>query len=299
VAFGQKIVGTTSAKTLTIANTGDELLEGTLAITGDGALSISATDLSVSGGASADVTVTFAPATVGTYAATITITSNDADEPEVSVAVTGAGVEEITGPGVIGATIVKARMTFDTTIDVTDQTAVDTFVGQLKQILADLLGISIGRISVISVTEGSVVVDYKITNTGGAEGEPTAAAALTSLQAAVDDQTTDEFADLAPLTSLADQSETVSLVPEDVNCDAILGCFSRGPSATVGFTDFFAFADVFGASVGDLLYDAKYDISSATPNEADGTIDFFDFFRFADDFGKTVANADEIIAALE
>ena len=71
--------------------------------------------------------------------------------------------------------------------------------------------------------------------------------------------------------------------PVDANGEPILGWFAR-TSDTVGFDDFFLFADHFGLGEGEEGYDPLFDI---VVNMA---IDFDDFFRFADDFGKVVNN---------
>ena len=160
------------------------------------------------------------------------------------------------------------------------------------------MGVSPDRIVITAVTEGSVIVDFKITQTGGEATEPTAAEALAVLVADVADETTDEFAPLAPLSAMADETAAVSLQPVDAGGVALLGWFTRGPEATIGLADLFAFAPAFGASVGDALYDAKFDLDGPD-SEPDGTIGLADLFKFAPEFGKTVANADEIIAALE
>ena len=51
---------------------------------------------------------------------------------------------------------------------------------------------------------------------------------------------------------------------------------------TVGFSDFLAFASVFGSQQGDAGFDARFDL------DGDGAIGFPDFVAFAADFGKTV-----------
>ena len=67
----------------------------------------------------------------------------------------------------------------------------------------------------------------------------------------------------------------------DADGNRILGLF--GANNRVDFDDFFVFADHFGMTVEDDLYDAAFDI---VPNNA---IDLDDFFAFADNFGRVVA----------
>ena len=50
----------------------------------------------------------------------------------------------------------------------------------------------------------------------------------------------------------------------------------------VGFSDFVQFAGVFGSTLGDGRYQAKYDL------DRDGMVGFSDFVVFAEDFGKSV-----------
>lgn len=49
----------------------------------------------------------------------------------------------------------------------------------------------------------------------------------------------------------------------------------------VGFSDFLAFTEVFGAVVGDARYDVRFDLTT------DGTVDFQDFLVFSAAFGTT------------
>ena len=53
----------------------------------------------------------------------------------------------------------------------------------------------------------------------------------------------------------------------------------------VGFTDFVLFADRFGSTRGDGIYEVKYDL------DVDGAIGFADFVIFARDFGKEVSSS--------
>ena len=64
---------------------------------------------------------------------------------------------------------------------------------------------------------------------------------------------------------------------------ANLGDFDN--DGTVGFSDFFVFADKFGLGAGDVGYDAIYDLDGSTP------IGFSDFFIFADLFGTNYSSS--------
>ena len=64
---------------------------------------------------------------------------------------------------------------------------------------------------------------------------------------------------------------------------ALFGLF--GADNSIGFDDFFIFADSFGLTAEDTGFDPAFDLS---PN---ATIDFEDFFVFADNFGRSTAAA--------
>jgi len=74
-----------------------------------------------------------------------------------------------------------------------------------------------------------------------------------------------------------------TLQPVDASGQPVLGWFDPGDD-TVGFNDFFLFADHFGFVEGEAGFDALFDLNG------DFRIDFDDFFLFADHFGRVVAN---------
>jgi hypothetical protein len=96
LAFGDVTVGTTSApRTLTVSNTGTATLTGTIALAAGTSteFAVSPTAFSIpAGGASVSVTVTYAPAAVGGDTGSLLVSSNDAANPTVAVALSGAGV---------------------------------------------------------------------------------------------------------------------------------------------------------------------------------------------------------------
>jgi hypothetical protein len=75
--------------------------------------------------------------------------------------------------------------------------------------------------------------------------------------------------------------------PEGV---AINGLF--GADNTVGFDDFFLFADNFGLTDADLAFEPAFDLV------ANAKVDFEDFFLFADSFGKVANVAGKIIPTM-
>lgn len=197
-------------------------------------------------------------------------------------------------PDIVIVKRAKARMSFDVAIDVTDSAALETFTADFIALVASLLGIDPARISVTSVTQGSTIVDFEIADEEVDTGAPAADAALSQLLAIVADDTEDEFTSIGPVLNLGDESTEVVIViplPLDADGNIVLSWFSRG-GTTVGFDDFFLFADNFGRAQGDEGYDGSFDIV------ANSQVDFDDFFRFADDFGKPIANASEIQALL-
>ena len=96
--FRNVVVGVPRTKILTITNAGEIDLTGDLALTGDGAFAISETDLMLAPGAALNVDVTFTPDAVRAFQATITITSNDPNDPEVAVDLDGNAANPADAP---------------------------------------------------------------------------------------------------------------------------------------------------------------------------------------------------------
>jgi hypothetical protein len=94
LAFGTVAVGTPSSQTFTISNQGTAALTGTIArAAGTSAeFTFSPATFDVAAGGSLDVTATYTPAGAGGDAGSLVVSSNDASNPTVSVAVSGAGV---------------------------------------------------------------------------------------------------------------------------------------------------------------------------------------------------------------
>ena len=90
--FGSLFVGATSIKTLSVTNEGTDVLTVVSAsfdhpdFTGD------TTGFTLAVGESRTVTVTYAPSTAGSAGATLTLASDDPDEPEIAVSLAGVGV---------------------------------------------------------------------------------------------------------------------------------------------------------------------------------------------------------------
>jgi len=91
--YGPVFIGAMPGQTLVIANQGTDDLSVTDIVSDNGDYTVDIANFSVNPGASQEVEVTFAPSVAGVIAGTLTILSNDADEPAVTVALTGTGVE--------------------------------------------------------------------------------------------------------------------------------------------------------------------------------------------------------------
>jgi hypothetical protein len=190
-------------------------------------------------------------------------------------------------------------MVFDRELP-TEQVDLDALRDQIIAALSEAMGIPISRFVDVVLTEGSVIVNFTITQTVTEEGEPTAAEAVATLEAVIaDTATANVITDIAPVASIVDNSETVVLQPEDANGFPVLGWFTRGADGRVGFDDFFLFVAKFGSVTDDADFSAQYDLTGRSSSDPDGLVGIDDFFTFAANFGKIVANADQILAALE
>jgi hypothetical protein len=77
---------------------------------------------------------------------------------------------------------------------------------------------------------------------------------------------------------------------KDVSGNFVMGLF--GADNSVGFDDFFIFADFFGLTAADAAFDPAFDLN---PNNR---IDLDDFFVFADYFGRGVNSASRVVPML-
>jgi len=91
LSFDMVTVSESSQKTFTIKNTGTAVLNITSITAPDGFTVDKSTSFSVSANDSQVVTVTFSPTAVKSYSDIITIDSDDPDEPQVTVSVSGTG----------------------------------------------------------------------------------------------------------------------------------------------------------------------------------------------------------------
>jgi len=79
----------------------------------------------------------------------------------------------------------------------------------------------------------------------------------------------------------------------DSQGNVVQGLF--GSDNTVGFDDFFMFADNFGITAADEVFEPAFDLS---PNAGLPRVDFDDFFVFADNFGRSIQAAGKVVPML-
>jgi hypothetical protein len=77
---------------------------------------------------------------------------------------------------------------------------------------------------------------------------------------------------------------------KDASGNLVMGLF--GADNSVGFDDFFIFADFFGQTAADVTFDPAFDLSQ------NNRIDLDDFFVFADYFGRGVNSASRVVPML-
>ncbi|MBT4501038.1 MAG: hypothetical protein HOC74_25130, partial [Gemmatimonadetes bacterium] len=93
-------------------------------------------------------------------------------------------------------------------------------------------------------------------------------------------------ADRARSARAVDNAQT----PVGADGSPVLGWFDPVDD-TVGFNDFFLFADHFGFIDGESGFDPLFDL------DGNHRVDFADFFLFADYFGRKVVNYDAIVGS--
>ncbi|MEE9268622.1 MAG: DUF4350 domain-containing protein, partial [Candidatus Krumholzibacteria bacterium] len=89
--YGAVLVANSKRDTLRVANEGAELLEVSVALSGTN-YNVDTPAFTVAAGARRDVVVTFTPGSEGPAAATLTLTTNDPDEPTVVITLDGTGI---------------------------------------------------------------------------------------------------------------------------------------------------------------------------------------------------------------
>jgi len=97
-------------------------------------------------------------------------------------------------------------------------------------------------------------------------------------------------ADNITATELERTSMAIRNNVKDASGNLVMGLF--GADNSVGFDDFFIFADFFGQTAADVAFDPAFDLN---PNNR---IDLDDFFVFADYFGRGVNSASRVVPML-
>ncbi len=103
--FGIVNVGDSATKTLTVSNVGDAWLIVNDVCSDNPVFSVDTAAFSVIPGSNHQVMVTFKPSTPGVQIGTLAITSNDPDEPTVTVALRGAAMTGVAEDGIIPGAI--------------------------------------------------------------------------------------------------------------------------------------------------------------------------------------------------
>ena len=280
IAFGVQELGVGATDSFTITNTGGLDLVVTLALAGDDAFAISSTGETLGEGESVDIEVVFTPTASIDYSGTITIATNDVDNPEATVTLSGTGAPP---------TVPRLELSDD--------------------------AIDFGAITVGDDADETLT----ISNTGGADltssialaGDAAFSLEIDGVAVAAGDSL--DLADLAPGGSVditvefaagdtVDYTGTITVTSNDADAlevtVALSGSGQVGPvcktalnadgDTLVGFLDddddvdlfdFFLFADAFGTEEGETGHDPCADFNE------DDTINLFDFFLFADSFG--------------
>ena len=122
--FGKVVLGGSSALSLTITNEGTEDLVVTSIAVDNRAFAVDTESMTLMADSSAAVSVTFMPGTEGEITGTLTISSNDADDPTLDVPLSGTGanveatVTVMDGYGDPGTTGNKVSILLDNSLDV-------------------------------------------------------------------------------------------------------------------------------------------------------------------------------------
>ena len=92
VVFGDVETGQSTTQVVTISNSGGVELSVTGISSSDDPFAVSIGSFVVTGGGRQEITVTFTPNTEGTHDGTLTVTSNDDDEPTLVIDLSGTGI---------------------------------------------------------------------------------------------------------------------------------------------------------------------------------------------------------------
>lgn len=119
--FGQVTIGLPKTLTVNIDNSGDLDLTGSLAVEGDSTFTIGTSSFVLAGGETVAVAITFTPVLAGAASGTLVISSDDENEPTVSVTLSATAIDagdipqlvDAEGNVVLGDFDGSAAVTFD------------------------------------------------------------------------------------------------------------------------------------------------------------------------------------------
>jgi hypothetical protein len=273
IEFGVQALNVGATESFTITNTGGLDLDVTLELAGDDVFAISSTAETLGEGESADIEVVFTPGESIDYSATITIATNDADNPSATVAISGTGA----APGRPRIELSADAIDFgDTEVDKSsDETlTISNTGGADLEVTLVIAGDDVFAISSTAETLGEgESADIEVVFTPG--------------------ESIDYSATITIATNDADNPSTAVTLsgtgvpePEGPECRTALDADGKtlvgflDDNDVINLFDFFKFADAFGKDPGEVGYDECADF------DGNGDINLFDFFKFADAFGK-------------
>ncbi len=97
VDFGDVTIGDSVEQEITVNNLGEIVLVGEAVLSGDAVFDVNQPDISSQKGAADKITVIFEPDSAGDFTGTVTVTTNDPVQGEVTIQVAGTGMEAATG----------------------------------------------------------------------------------------------------------------------------------------------------------------------------------------------------------
>ena len=307
IDFGRVAVGDTGSVIIAIANEGHANLEISNLQVGNLAFSAVFGSSTVAVGDSTTLELRFVPATRGEAASTIAFATSDADQAEVSVAVSGTGIVQTT-VAVDADSSAGNQEVNAVSLEEGDRLALEIYAMETFRVISyslllvfdpdvlEFLGFDASESSLLAAAGNTVQSSASAPSSGQvlirvaadppvspADGDGFLGHARFSVSSALTSglETTVELSEVR----LRSEGETASYVLEPaliVQLDlraAQDGDFD-GDGKT-DFTDFFLLADHFGSREGEPDFDSVFDLNG------DGGIGLADFFLFADLFGAS------------
>ena len=154
IDFGTVIAGQSGVKTLTVTNTGQQLLTISEIASSSNVFTVSSPSFSLTPNSTRDITITFQPTGVGDQTAILRITSNDPANTVVSVTVSGVGQVE-SGP----ITETPKLSVFPAIINFGEAA-----IGQSKSLSLSISNAGVGMLRVLNIVTSSS--DFSVSETG-------------------------------------------------------------------------------------------------------------------------------------